>query len=181
MVLSPVFLLAALLVRLSSRGPALYRCERVGQCGELFTFCKLRSMIDGANHSKRDILHLNEVEGPVFKVASDPRTTALGRFLRRSSIDELPQLVHVLRGRMSLVGPRPPEPNEVREYEAWQLRRLSVRPGLTCLWQVSGRSLIPFEEWMRLDLEYIDNRSLWLDVKILVKTIPAVISGRGAY
>jgi lipopolysaccharide/colanic/teichoic acid biosynthesis glycosyltransferase len=180
-VLSPLLLTLALLVRVTSPGPVFYRCQRVGLGGKQFTFWKFRSMVCGAEESKATLLHLNEVDGPVFKVARDPRITPLGRFLRRSSLDELPQLLHVLRGEMTLVGPRPPEPQEVEQYEPWQMRRLSVRPGLTCLWQISGRSLIGFEEWMRLDLEYIDNRSIGLDAKILVKTIPAVCSGRGAY
>ena len=138
-------------------------------------------MIHGAEHHRHRIAHLNEVSGPVFKVAQDPRITRVGQFLRRSSLDELPQLLNVLKGDMSLVGPRPPIPQEVLQYEPWQLRRLSVRPGITCLWQISGRSRLGFDEWMRLDMEYIGRRSLALDLKILLRTIPAVLSGEGAY
>ena len=123
----------------------------------------------------------NEMQGPVFKMKNDPRITPLGRFLRKTSIDELPQLYNVFVGHMSLVGPRPPLPSEVAQYEPWQRRRLSMRPGITCLWQVSGRNKIGFEEWMRLDLEYLDNWSLWLDFKIMCKTIPVVLFGIGAY
>jgi lipopolysaccharide/colanic/teichoic acid biosynthesis glycosyltransferase len=181
LLLSPLFVVVAILIKADSRGPVFYRCKRVGLGGRPFTFLKFRSMVPGAQEHKAHLLHMNEVDGPVFKLASDPRTTRVGRLLRRTSIDELPQLVHVLTGEMSLVGPRPPEPEEVLDYEAWQLRRLSVRPGLTCLWQISGRSLIGFDEWMRLDLAYIDGRSFGLDVRILLKTFPAVASGRGAY
>jgi len=178
---SPVLALAALWVKLDTPGPVFFQCQRVGRGGRPFTFWKFRSMVKGAHSDKAKLLHMNEVDGPVFKLARDPRITRSGRFLRRTSIDELPQLVHVLLGQMTLVGPRPPEPEEVLEYEPWQLRRLAVRPGLTCLWQVSGRSLIGFDEWMRLDLEYIDHRSLGLDLKILARTLPAVLSGRGAF
>jgi len=179
--LSPLFLIVAICIKRDSPGPVFYRCDRVGLGGEHFTFLKFRSMCEGARERKADLQDLNEVDGPVFKVSDDPRITGVGRFLRRSSIDELPQLMHVLTGKMSLVGPRPPEPGEVRQYETWQLRRLSVVPGITCLWQISGRSLIGFDEWMRLDLEYIDNRCFSLDFKILIRTLPAVLSGKGAY
>jgi lipopolysaccharide/colanic/teichoic acid biosynthesis glycosyltransferase len=138
-------------------------------------------MFNGS-HAKRDaLMHLNEVDGPVFKLANDPRITRAGRILRRSSVDELPQLWNVLRGDMTLVGPRPPIPEEVAQYSGFEARRLSVKPGLTCLWQVSGRSTLGFDEWMRLDIEYIRRRSFTLDVKILLQTIPAVLSCRGAY
>jgi lipopolysaccharide/colanic/teichoic acid biosynthesis glycosyltransferase len=144
-------------------------------------FYKFRSMVDGAHESRNFLLHLNEVQGPVFKIADDPRITRVGRYLRRTSIDELPQLVNVLRGDMSLVGPRPPIPEEVEKYEPWQRRRLSVKPGITCLWQISGRSRLGFEEWMRLDIVYIQSCSFLLDMKILLRTIPAVLSRDGAY
>jgi len=179
--LSPLFLIVAICIKRDSPGPVFYRCDRVGLGGELFTFLKFRSMCEGARERKAELQDLNEVDGPVFKVSDDPRITAVGRFLRRSSIDELPQLMHVLTGKMSLVGPRPPEPEEVPQYETWQRRRLSVLPGITCLWQISGRSLIGFDEWMRLDIEYIDNCCFSLDLKILFKTLPAVLSGKGAY
>jgi lipopolysaccharide/colanic/teichoic acid biosynthesis glycosyltransferase len=124
---------------------------------------------------------LNECDGPVFKICRDPRITRIGRFLRTTSIDEIPQFLNVLRGEMSLVGPRPPIPEEVAQYEPWQMRRLDVRPGITCLWQISGRSRVGFQEWMRLDLEYIKHQSFWLDMKILARTVPAVLSREGAY
>ena len=178
---APVFALAALLVKLESRGPVLYKSVRIGRGGRPFTFYKLRSMVKGADLHRHRLSHLNETDGPVFKIARDPRVTRVGRFLRTTSIDELPQLINVLRGEMSLVGPRPPIPPEVAQYEPWQMRRLEVQPGLTCLWQISGRSRIGFQEWMRLDLEYIKHRSFWLDMKILLRTIPAVLSREGAY
>ncbi|OGF16939.1 MAG: hypothetical protein A2W00_10905 [Candidatus Eisenbacteria bacterium RBG_16_71_46] len=178
---SPLLLFAAILIKLESRGPVLYRSTRIGRDGREFTFLKLRSMVNGADRHRHHLSHLNECDGPVFKISNDPRVTRVGRFLRRSSIDEIPQFWNVLRGEMSLVGPRPPIPEEVAQYEPWQLRRLSVRPGLTCLWQISGRSRIGFDEWMRLDLEYIKHQSLGLDLKILCRTIPAVLSREGAY
>jgi lipopolysaccharide/colanic/teichoic acid biosynthesis glycosyltransferase len=137
-------------------------------------------MVEGAEERRRELLHLNEMKGPVFKLKSDPRVTWLGRILRRFSLDELPQLWNVLRGDMSLVGPRPPIPEEVAQYQRWQRRRLAMKPGLTCLWQISGRNDIDFERWMQLDLEYIDSWSPMLDLKILLKTIPVVLSGKGA-
>jgi lipopolysaccharide/colanic/teichoic acid biosynthesis glycosyltransferase len=141
---------------------------------------KLRSMVDNAEQRRAELEVINEMDGPVFKSSRDPRITGVGRLLRRFSIDEFPQLFNVLRGDMSLVGPRPPLPEEVARYERWQRRRLSMKPGLTCLWQISGRNQIGFDEWMRLDLSYIDNWSLLLDLKILLKTIPVVLLGKGA-
>ncbi len=181
LLLLPFLAVIALAIKLDSRGPILYRSWRVGEGGRLFVFLKFRSMIRGADSVRQHLIDLNEADGPVFKIARDPRITRVGALLRRSSLDELPQLWNVLRGDMTLVGPRPPIPEEVLHYESWQLRRLSVRPGLTCLWQISGRSHIGFDEWMRLDMEYIDNRSFRLDLKILLRTIPAVVSGTGAY
>lgn len=179
--LLPLLPLVALAIRLSSRGPILYRSTRLGKNGRPFTFLKFRSMVVDAHESRRTLLHLNEADGPVFKLANDPRVTPVGSFLRRTSIDELPQLVNVLRGEMSLVGPRPPIPEEVDKYEPWQRRRLEVTPGITCLWQISGRSRLGFNEWMRLDLQYIQHRSFKLDAKILLRTLPAVLSRDGAY
>jgi len=180
-VLSPLILVLAIIIRVTTHGPVFYRSKRIGRGGREFTFLKLRSMVKDA-HSKRGHLnHLNEADGPVFKIARDPRITPIGRFMRSTSLDEVPQFWNVLCGDMSLVGPRPPIPEEVAQYEPWQLRRLDVRPGLTCLWQISGRSRIGFQEWMRLDLEYIRHRSLKLDLKILLRTIPAVLSREGAY
>lgn len=177
----PVIAVLAVLIKLESRGPVFYRSIRIGRGGRPFTFLKLRSMVKDADRRKQQLTHLNESDGPVFKMARDPRITRIGRFIRTTSLDELPQFINVLRGDMSLVGPRPPIPEEVAQYEPWQLRRLDVRPGITCLWQISGRSRIGFQEWMRLDLEYIKHQSLALDLKILLRTIPAVLSREGAY
>ncbi len=170
----------ALAIRLTSPGPILFRQTRVGMNGRKFTFYKFRSMVIDADAQKAKLQHLNEMDGPVFKIRNDPRVTSVGRFLRKFSLDEFPQMWNVLRGDMSLVGPRPPVPAEVEKYESWARRRLSVRPGLTCLWQVSGRNTVNFQQWMELDLQYIDNWTLGLDLKILVKTVPAVLGGRGA-
>jgi lipopolysaccharide/colanic/teichoic acid biosynthesis glycosyltransferase len=178
---SPLLLIAAILIKLESRGPVIYKSIRIGRGARPFTFLKLRSMVDGADQHRHKLSHLNETDGPVFKIAADPRVTRIGRLLRVTSIDEIPQLLNVLRGEMSLVGPRPPIAEEVVQYEPWQLRRLDVVPGITCLWQISGRSRIGFQEWMRLDLEYIRHRSFWLDLKILIRTIPAVLSREGAF
>jgi exopolysaccharide biosynthesis polyprenyl glycosylphosphotransferase len=180
-VLAPVVALLAVIVRATSRGPVFYRSTRIGRGGQAFTFYKLRSMVKDADLKRQHLSHLNEADGPVFKIARDPRITPIGRFMRSTSLDEVPQFWNVLIGDMSLVGPRPPIPEEVAQYEPWQLRRLDVRPGLTCLWQISGRSRIGFQEWMRLDLEYIRHRSFVLDLKILLRTIPAVLSREGAY
>ena len=176
----PLMVGIAAVVRLVDGGPALFRQERVGRFGRTFTMWKFRSMTPDAERKRAELEALNEVEGHAFKMERDPRITAVGHWLRRSSLDELPQLWNVLRGDMSLVGPRPPLASEVAQYERWQLRRLSVTPGLTGLWQVSGRADLPFDRWVELDLEYIDNWSLWLDVRLLVRTLPAVIRGTGA-
>jgi exopolysaccharide biosynthesis polyprenyl glycosylphosphotransferase len=178
--LGPIFVAVAIAVRLTSRGPILFSQQRVGQHGQLFHMLKFRSMIANAEELKAKLMAHNEQSGPVFKMARDPRITAVGRFIRRYSIDELPQLINVLRGEMSIVGPRPPVPAEVAKYEAWQRRRLSVRPGLTCVWQVSGRNETSFEEWMYLDMQYIDHWSLAHDFELILKTVPVVLSGRGA-
>jgi exopolysaccharide biosynthesis polyprenyl glycosylphosphotransferase len=179
---SPVFLLAALAVKLTSSGPVLFRQQRSGLNGRPFTMLKFRTMVTDAEQLKAELASFNEMDGPVFKVTNDPRVTPVGRFLRKWSVDELPQLWNVLRFEMSLVGPRPLPVDEVRRInDPAHRRRLSVKPGLTCLWQISGRNEVSsFKEWVRLDLEYIDNWSLWLDLKILLKTIPVVITGAGA-
>jgi exopolysaccharide biosynthesis polyprenyl glycosylphosphotransferase len=181
-VLIPVIPLVALAIRLSSPGPILFRQQRAGLNGQPFTLLKFRTMVTNAEHLKQELAALNEMSGPVFKVTNDPRITPAGRFLRKWSLDELPQFINVLQGEMSLVGPRPLPVDEVRRFDdPAHRRRLSVKPGLTCLWQVSGRNNVTdFREWVRLDLEYIDNWSLWLDVKILARTFPAVFAGTGA-
>lgn len=178
---SPVLLAAAVSIYCTSDGPLFFQQERVGLNKRRFRMYKFRTMVLHAEQMMARLERLNEVSGPVFKIKNDPRITPVGKFLRRASIDELPQLLNVLKGDMSLVGPRP---LPVRDYEGfnedWQRRRFSVRPGITCLWQVAGRSSIPFEQWMRLDLQYVDEWSLWLDLKILARTIPAVFRGVGA-
>jgi len=180
-VLCPLFLVSALLIKVTSEGPVFFRQERVGVNGKKFNIFKFRSMQNDAEQTREQLLHLNEMSGPVFKITEDPRITKVGKFLRKFSIDELPQLINVLMGEMSLVGPRPPIENEVVKYEPWQRRRLSVKPGLTCIWQVSGRNKVKnFEEWMEMDLDYIDNWSLGLDMKLIAKTIPVVFGGKGA-
>jgi exopolysaccharide biosynthesis polyprenyl glycosylphosphotransferase len=178
--LLPIFVGVMLLIKLTSRGPIFFRQERVGLHGRRFHMLKFRSMVINAEALKKELSARNELTGPVFKMKNDPRVTRVGRFIRKYSIDELPQLINVLRGDMSVVGPRPPVPAEVARYEAWQRRRLSVRPGLTCIWQVSGRNQISFEDWMYLDMQYIDNWSLARDFNLIFRTVPVVITGRGA-
>jgi lipopolysaccharide/colanic/teichoic acid biosynthesis glycosyltransferase len=176
----PVLLPAALAIRLSSRGPILFRQRRCGLYGRPFDLYKLRTMVTDAEERKESLLHLNEMSGPVFKIKNDPRVTPVGRWLRRFSIDELPQFWNVLRGDMSLVGPRPALPGEVAHYQTFERRRLSMRPGLTCLWQVGGRSRVRnFEEWVQMDLAYIDRWSLGLDLQVLGRTVLAVVRATG--
>jgi exopolysaccharide biosynthesis polyprenyl glycosylphosphotransferase len=176
---APVMLVAAAMIKLDSRGPVFFKQTRLGLNGRPFSMLKFRTMCSDAEVRKPGLLERNEMSGPVFKIKRDPRVTRTGRFLRKFSIDEFPQFFNVLKGEMSLVGPRPPLPQEARRFQPWQHRKLSVRPGLTCLWQVNGRNNIDFDEWMQLDLHYIDNWSLWLDAKILAKTVPAVLKGSG--
>ena len=180
--LSPLMLLTALIIKITSRPgePVLYKQTRSGLNGKPFTLYKFRSMRTGAEKQLEKLRAKSEVDGPVFKMKKDPRVTPFGRFIRKFSIDELPQIYNILRGEMSFVGPRPPVPEEVKKYNRWQRRRLSMKPGLTCLWQVMGRNKLDFETWMKLDLKYIDNWSLWLDLKILFRTIFVVITGYGA-
>lgn len=179
--LSPVFALVALLIYVDNPGPVIFRQQRLGKNGRIFDFYKFRSMVVNAEALRARLAIDNEADGPVFKIKEDPRVTRVGRIIRKYSIDELPQLYNVLKGDMSLVGPRPPLTKEVESYTPWEWRRLEVTPGLTCIWQVSGRSNITFEKWMELDVYYIENWSLWLDLKILLQTIPVVVSGKGAY
>jgi exopolysaccharide biosynthesis polyprenyl glycosylphosphotransferase len=180
-VLSPIFLFIMLFIKLTSPGPAIFKQKRVGLFGREFWMLKFRTMIKDAESLLPKVRHLSEVDGPVFKIKNDPRITKIGSFLRRYSLDELPQLLNVLCGDMSLVGPRPPLKGEVEKYNLGEHRRLSMRPGLTCIWQISGRSNLSFSEWMCMDLKYIDNWSLWLDIKLLFKTLPAIIKRVGAY
>ena len=179
-VLLPLMLLVALIIKLTSPGPVFFVQNRVGMNQRQFRLYKFRSMVVDAEKRKLDLQHLNERDGPAFKIENDPRTTAIGRFIRKMSIDELPQLFNVLSGEMSLVGPRPPLPDEVKRYEWLFRKRLSVKPGITCIWQISGRNSVSFEDWMEMDHEYIENWSLMLDLKILFKTIPAVLLSKGA-
>jgi len=176
----PVMLATAIAIKIDCEGPVFFKQVRSGRNGRKFVMYKFRSMCIDAEARRAELEKLNEMDGPVFKMTHDPRITRVGRFIRKTSIDELPQLFNVLLGHMSLVGPRPPLPSEVAQYEAWQRRRLSVRPGITGMWQVSGRNNIDFAKWMELDLKYIDNWSLWLDVKILFQTVPAVLLRSGA-
>jgi len=176
----PLWLAAAIAIKLESSGPVFFIQPRSGRFGKLFPCLKFRTMQTDAEEVRKQLVRANEMSGPVFKIRDDPRITRVGKVLRRYSIDELPQLLNVLVGHMSMVGPRPPLPDEVRQYEIDQRARLSMRPGLTCLWQVSGRNEIPFGDWVKMDIEYIERWSLWLDLHILLLTIPAVLSGRGA-
>ncbi|MDP8214248.1 MAG: sugar transferase [Candidatus Euphemobacter frigidus] len=180
-VLTPLMLGIALSIKMDSPGPIFYISKRNGKKGKIFNFYKYRTMVKDADKMLEMLRHLDETDGPIFKVKNDPRISRVGRFLRRYSLDELPQLWNVLKGDMSLVGPRPPTPNEVEQYANWQLKRLEIRPGLTCLWQVRGRSNLSFREWMKLDLFYIENWSFWLDIKIILRTIWVVIRGEGAF
>ncbi|MCK4248650.1 MAG: sugar transferase, partial [Candidatus Omnitrophica bacterium] len=182
MLLSPLFLILAVIIKLDSRGAVFYKSERCGKKSKAFYFYKFRSMVSNAEELKEELLDKNEVsDGVIFKIKKDPRITAIGSFMRKYSLDELPQLWNVFKGDMSLVGPRPPTPDEVVKYKPWQMRRLDIRPGITCLWQVRGRSDLSFYKWVKWDLWYIDNWSFTLDLRILLWTIPIVLKGKGAY
>jgi len=181
LLLLPVYLGVAIAIRLDSPGPVFFRQKRVGRAARPFMLYKFRSMVEGAERMQPALRPLNEQSGPVFKIRKDPRVTRVGKWLRRWSIDELPQLWNVFKGDLSLVGPRSPTFQEVSEYERWQRRRLDIQGGITCIWQVSGRSEVGFREWMRMDMDYVSRRSFWLDLKLLVRTLVAVLTGRGAY
>ena len=181
LIFSPILLLIAIAIKIDSPGPVFFKQERIGKDGTPFMLYKFRSMIKDAEKLFPKLALLSEVEGHIFKIKKDPRITRVGRYLRRLSLDELPQLINVLFGKMSLVGPRPPLPREVKKYDSWHMKRLRVAPGMTGLWQVSGRSDLPFEDMVRHDIFYIENWSLWLDFKIILQTIPTVLSGGGAY
>ena len=177
----PAMMALVIAIKFNSAGPVLFVQRRVGKGGKIFRLYKFRSMIIDAEDLKTTLQNLNEKDGPIFKMVADPRITSVGKFMRRHSLDELPQLFNVLFNDMSLVGPRPPLPEEVVNYEPWHLKRLAVKPGLTCTWQISGRSNLSFEEWMRLDVAYIDNWSIGLDLKLIWKTIGVVLNADGAY
>lgn len=179
--LFPIMLVFGILVAVTSKGPIFFKAPRVGLCGRVFPFYKFRSMYVDSDARKDELKEQNEREGPIFKMKNDPRITPVGRFMRKYSIDELPQLLNVFLGHMSLVGPRPPLPREVEEYDEYMAERLSVRPGLTCYWQIMGRSDLTFEQWMELDHRYLNEMSLWVDLKILLMTPKAVLKGDGAY
>ena len=178
---SPVMLLAALAIAVASPGKPIFLQTRVGKNGKEFSLFKFRTMEDGAHLLHDQVRHLNEVDGPVLKIRNDPRLHPLGAFLRRTSIDELPNFINVLLGEMSVVGPRPPLPCEVEHYDSYAMRRLVVKPGVTCLWQINGRSTVSFEHWMALDNEYIDSWNPLTDLALIAKTVPAVIRGIGAH
>lgn len=178
---SPIMLIVAILIKLEDpKGPILFSQLRNGEYPNTFKMYKFRSMYVDAEERLHELMHLNEQSGPAFKIKDDPRITKVGKFIRRTSLDELPQLFNILKGEMSIVGPRPALPREVEQYTDHQKQRLFVKPGLTCIWQVSGRNNIGFEEWVELDIEYIKTRSLWLDIKLIFKTIPALLGDKNA-
>lgn len=170
-ILSPLMLIIMIAIKIDSRGPVIFSQERVGKNGKIFKMYKFRSMVSNAEELLKELKNKNEMSGPMFKIKQDPRVTKVGRFIRKTSLDELPQLINVLKGNMSLVGPRPNLPKEVREFDKWMLDKLVVKPGLTCFWQVMGRNSIGFVQWMNLDIEYVEKRSLKLDIILILKTI----------
>ena len=179
-ILSPVMLIISILIKFESRGSILFAQERVGLNGKIFKMYKFRSMIANAEEVKKKLLDQNEMSGPMFKMKNDPRITKIGKFIRKTSIDELPQLINVIKGEMSLVGPRPSLPKEVKQFEPWMLNRLGVKPGLTCYWQVNGRNEIDFEDWMRLDINYVRNRCLKVDFILILKTFGVLFGDKNA-
>ena len=178
--LSPIIAIVACAVKVTSKGPIFFSQKRVGKNGELFEMYKFRSMVVNAEELKGNLEDQNEMSGPMFKIKDDPRITKVGKFIRKTSIDELPQLWNVLKGDMSLVGPRPSLPKEVEQFDNWMFKRLSVRPGLTCYWQVSGRNNIDFEDWMKLDCKYVDDRNIWIDIKLIFKTVGVLFGDKNA-
>ena len=178
--LSPLLLIVAILIKLDSKGPVIFFQKRVGLYGKEFNMFKFRSMVINAEELKEKLTNQNEMSGPMFKMKNDPRVTKVGKFIRKTSIDELPQLINILKGDMSLVGPRPSLPKEVDKFEIWMLDRLKVKPGLTCYWQVSGRNNIDFIDWMKLDIQYVNERSFWLDMKLIVKTAFVLLGDKNA-
>lgn len=179
-IVSPIMLIVAILIKLESSGPIIFSQKRVGLNGKEFNMFKFRSMVQNAEELKGKLQKQNEMSGPMFKIKEDPRVTKVGRFIRKTSIDELPQLINIVKGEMSLVGPRPSLPKEVAKFEPWMLERLKVKPGLTCYWQVSGRNNIDFEDWMRLDIKYVTDRNLVLDIKLIFKTFFVLFGDKNA-
>lgn len=180
LLLSPVIAIVACAVKFTSKGPIFFSQKRVGKNGQLFDMYKFRSMVVNAEELKEKLAHQNEMSGPMFKMKDDPRVTNVGKFIRKTSLDELPQLWNVLKGDMSLVGPRPSLPKEVKQFEKWMYKRLTVKPGLTCYWQVNGRNSIDFEDWMKLDISYIEDRNLWIDIKLIFKTVFVLLGDKNA-
>ena len=180
LLLSPVIAIVACAVKFTSKGPIFFSQKRVGKNGKLFDMYKFRSMVVNAEELKEKLAHQNEMSGPMFKMKDDPRVTKVGKFIRKTSLDELPQLWNVLKGDMSLVGPRPSLPKEVKQFEEWMYKRLTVKPGLTCYWQVSGRNNIDFEDWMKLDISYVEDRNLWIDIKLIFKTVFVLFGDKNA-
>lgn len=180
-ILSPIFIIVAIMIKIESNGPIIFSQYRVGYKGKKFKMYKFRSMVADAEEKKKNLISENEVTGPMFKMKNDPRITKVGRVIRKTSIDELPQLFNVIKGDMSLVGPRPSLPSEVEQFPEWAYRRLDVKPGLTCFWQVSGRNNIEFDEWMRLDIKYVEERSFWIDMKLIFKTVFVLFGDNNAY
>lgn len=181
LVLSPLFIIIAIIVKFTSKGPVFFSQKRVGKNGKEFAMYKFRSMVVNAEELKEKLATQNEMSGPMFKMKDDPRVTKVGKFIRKTSIDELPQLWNVLKGDMSLVGPRPSLPKEVAQFDKWMHKRLEVKPGLTCYWQVSGRNNIDFEDWMKLDIKYVDERSTWIDIKLIFKTVGVLFGDKNAH
>lgn len=180
-VLSPLFIIIAIIIKTTSKGPVFFSQKRVGKNGKEFDMYKFRSMVVNAEELKEKLAAQNEMSGPMFKMKDDPRVTKVGKFIRKTSIDELPQLWNILKGDMSLVGPRPSLPKEVAQFEEWMYRRLEVKPGLTCYWQVSGRNNIDFEDWMKLDIKYVKERSTWIDIKLIFKTMGVLFGDKNAH
>ena len=181
LLLSPLFIIIAIIIKTTSKGPVFFSQKRVGKNGREFDMYKFRSMVVNAEELKEKLAAQNEMSGPMFKMKDDPRVTKVGKFIRKTSIDELPQLWNVLKGDMSLVGPRPSLPKEVAQFEDWMYKRLEVKPGLTCYWQVSGRNNIDFEDWMKLDVKYVEERNPWIDIKLIFKTVFVLFGDKNAH
>lgn len=181
LVLSPLFVVIAIIIKFTSKGPVFFSQKRVGRDGKEFKMYKFRSMVVNAEELKEKLAAQNEMSGPMFKMKDDPRVTKVGKFIRKTSIDELPQLWNILKGDMSLVGPRPSLPKEVAQFEDWMYKRLEVKPGLTCYWQVSGRNNIDFEDWMKLDIRYVEEKNLWIDIKLIFKTVFVLFGDKNAH